>query len=117
MVTFYADENVDGPIVTGLQRRGIDILTIQADGRIGLAPDSLVLDRATELDRVLISQDDDLLREARKRQSDGVEFAGVIFAPKDKTAWGSYIAELELIAHATTPEEHRSQVYYLTGTH
>jgi hypothetical protein len=36
MVTFYADENVDGPITVGLLRRGIDVLTIQADGRAWL---------------------------------------------------------------------------------
>jgi hypothetical protein len=68
MLRFYMDEGVDGPITQGLRARGVDVLTVQEDGRAGLRPDLLVLDRATELQRVAVCQDRDFLREAHLRQ-------------------------------------------------
>ena len=110
MVTFYTDENVDGAVIKGLRRKGIDVLTIQEDGRIGLKPDSRVLDRATELGRVLISQDRDLEDEASRRMNEGLPFAGVIFAAKDSRRWGVYIADLELIATLEENEDYRDRL-------
>lgn len=54
------DENVPRSVATGLRLRGVDFLTVQEDGWGG-ASDPEVLSRATELGRVLISRDDDLL--------------------------------------------------------
>ena len=44
------------------------------------AADDRLVDRASELGRVLFSQDDDLLAEAKRRQVEGVQFAGVLYA-------------------------------------
>ncbi len=52
------------------QLRGVDVLTAQEDNTARLS-DSELLDRASELERVLFSQDDDLLAEATIRQSKG----------------------------------------------
>ena len=46
--------------------RTIDVLTAQEDGSAELA-DDVLLKRATELGRILVSQDEDLLREAAAR--------------------------------------------------
>ena len=54
------DEHVHRAITSGLRLRGVDVLTAQEDGRRKTA-DSLLLDRATELQRVLFSQDEDFL--------------------------------------------------------
>ena len=113
MVTFYADENFDGTVVKNLRTRGVDILTIQADGRAGLAPDSLVLDRSTELGRVLLTHDSDLLAEASKRQQEGQDFHGLIFVRKDDSKRGNYIEYLEIIAEVSDTEEYYSLVTYL----
>jgi hypothetical protein len=59
-VAFYLDENVQRAITAGLRLRGVEALTVQEDGRAG-APDSAVLDRATELARPVFSHDVDLL--------------------------------------------------------
>ncbi len=56
-VRFYMDEHVSRAVTVGLRRRGLDVLTVQEDGRTG-ASDPAVLDRATELGRVLFSQDE-----------------------------------------------------------
>ncbi len=52
MIRLYMDENVHGTITAALRKRGIDVLTVQEDHRAGL-PDPEVLDRATDLDRIL----------------------------------------------------------------
>lgn len=71
-IAFYFDEHVPRAVALGLRLRGIDVLTVQDDERIGIA-DSPLLDRATELGRPLFSQDEDLVAEARRRQKEGVQ--------------------------------------------
>ena len=90
MIALYMDENVHGAITEALRLRGIDVLRVQDDGYIG-RPDDDVLDRATALDRVLFSQDDDLLREASARQRLGKSFGGVIYAHQKKVSVGRCI--------------------------
>lgn len=70
------DEHVSRAVTVGLRRRGLDVLTVQEDGRTG-ASDEVILDRAFELSRVLFSQDDDLLVEANRRQKTSLPFCGV----------------------------------------
>ena len=66
-VGLYRDVHVPAAITRGLLLRGVDVLTAQIDGTTGLeAPD--LLNRATDLGRVLFSQDEDLLAEATKRE-------------------------------------------------
>ena len=66
-IAFYMDENVHRGITNGLRIRDVDVLTVQEDGRTGFR-DPVILDRATELKRVLFTQDDDFLAEATRRQ-------------------------------------------------
>ena len=87
-------------------------MTAYEDGSHEL-PDPELLDRATELGRVLFSQDDDLLVEARRRQEQGISFPGVIYAHQLKVSIGSCIEDLELIAKACEPEDLANQVEYL----
>ena len=79
-VALYMDEHVHRAITTSLRLRGVDVLTAQDDGRRHV-PDRVLLDRATELRRVLFSQDEDLLAEANHRQREAIPFAGVVYAP------------------------------------
>lgn len=52
-------------IIIGLRLRGVDVLTAQEE-KHRTGPDNVLLDRATELGRVLFSQDEDLLAEQNK---------------------------------------------------
>ncbi len=105
-------ENVHGATTRGLRARGIDVQTAQGDLPAG-TEDARVLDRATELGRVLFSQDADLLREAARRQQAGERFAGVIFAEQSSVPPGRCVEDLELIARALQPEELIGTVWYL----
>jgi|SRR5215467_1628128 len=84
-VHLYMDVHVRRTVTAGLRLRGVDVLTAQEDGT-GELPDPELLDRATELGRVLFTQDDDLLREAKRRQQTGESFAGIIYVGMPDTS-------------------------------
>ena len=94
----YTDHCVDGAIVSGLLRRGIDVLTAQQDGHHNRTPDPRVLDRATELKRIVFTQDEDFLAEATARQRAGEHFHGVIFGAQNRGFVGRYIEDIEILA-------------------
>lgn|SRR6185503_9311232 len=77
-VRLYMDVHVRRSVTNGLRLRGIDVLTAQEDGA-GEVDDADLLDRAAELGRVLFTQDEDLLVEAKRRQESDQPFAGVIY--------------------------------------
>jgi hypothetical protein len=106
------DVHVKRAVTDGLRLRDVDVLTAQEDNAAELDDDKL-LDRASELNRVLFSQDDDLLREANKRQQTGETFAGVIYAHQLNITVGRCIDDLELIAKATESDEWLNKVVYL----
>ena len=106
------DENVHGAITRGLRQRGIDVLTVQEDDRSGIL-DPAVLDRATALNRILFSQDDDLLAEANKRQAAGESFPGVVFARQTRVSIGTCIQDLALISTLGQADEFESGVVFL----
>ena len=108
----YMDENVHGAITNGLRQRGVDVLTVQEDNRSGI-PDSEVLNRAIELNRILFSQDDDLLLEASKKQKSGLSFPGVIFAQQTKVSVGTCIRDLELVSTLGHSDEFKNSVLFL----
>ncbi len=112
MVRLYFDEGVQGAITRGVRRRGVDLITVQDEGRDGI-PDPAVLDRATSLGRVLFSQDEDLLAEATRRQRAAIHFAGVVFAHPQRVSTGRCVEYLELIAGAGEPEEFVDRVFYI----
>lgn len=111
-VALYMDEHVHRAITTNLRLRGVDVLTAQEDGH-RQASDDLLLDRATELRRVLFSQDEDLLAEANRRQRYAIPFAGVVYAHQLQVSIGACVHELELIARAADPEDLANRVEYL----
>jgi predicted nuclease of predicted toxin-antitoxin system len=111
-IALYMDVHVHRAITTGLRLRDVDVLTAQEDG-YRTADDDRLLDRATQLQRVLFTQDDDLLAEARLRQVKGIPFAGVIYAHQLRITIGRCIQDLELIAKASEPDEMANRVEYL----
>lgn len=106
------DEHIRRAITMGLRLRSVDVLTVQEDGRAG-TPDPILLDRATELQRVIFSQDQDFLVEANRRQAEGIPFAGVIYAPQLSISIGDCIRDLEIIAKASELEDLANRVEYI----
>lgn len=103
-LSLYMDQHVPRAITVGLRLRGVDVLTAFEDSSSTL-PDPALLDRASELNRVLFTQDDDLLAEAARRQKENIPFHGVIYAHQLRVPIGICIRDLELIATVGAPED------------
>ena len=90
----------------------IDVLTAFEDG-MDQAEDEALLERASQLQRVLFTQDDDLLKVAAKRQRENVSFGGVIYAHQLRISIGDCIRDLDLIAQAAELEDVVNRAHFL----
>ncbi len=108
----YMNQHVPRPVTVGLRLRDVDVVTAFEDNASQM-DDPELLDRANEIGRVLFTQDDDLLAEAAKRQRQGVQFYGVIYAHQLRVPVGICVHDLEIIAKASEPEDLINQVLFL----
>jgi predicted nuclease of predicted toxin-antitoxin system len=108
----YMDHHVPRAITQGLRARGVDILTAYEDGSDQMS-DPALLDRAAHLERVMVTQDQDLLVEAAKRQGAGTFFRGVICIRQTPINIGDCIRDLEIITKIGKPEDLFNLVEYL----
>ncbi|HEX8680667.1 MAG TPA: DUF5615 family PIN-like protein [Ardenticatenaceae bacterium] len=111
-IALYMDQHVPKPITSELRKRGVDVLTAYEDGTSAL-DDSALLDRATELGRILVTQDKDFLAEGAYRQKNGVPFAGIVYMHLMRVPLSTCIDELETIAMVGEPEDLLNSVQFL----
>ena len=111
-LALYMDHQVPRAITSGLRLRGVDALTAYEDSASRL-DDPALLNRATQLGRVLFTRDDDLLVEASKRQNEGMSFSGVVYAHQQRVSIGACIEDLEIIAKAGEKAEVMNSVIFL----
>ncbi len=111
-LALYMDVQMKRAITDGLRRRGADVLTAQEDATDTL-PDNELLDRATTLARVLVSEDVDFLVETDRRQHAGEHFAGLVHVSQDRLPIGKIIDDLELIAKVYEPVDMVDRVEFL----
>lgn len=112
MIKLYMDHHIPRAITLGLRMRGVDVVTAYEDDTHEFEDPDL-LTRATELNRVLFSQDDDLLVEAQRRQHHGIDFYGVLFAQQGSASIGQCIKDLELLSILGEEHDVKNQVIYL----
>lgn len=112
MVALYMDEHVPRAITRALRRRGVDVMTVQEDGH-DHTPDAVILDRAGQIQRIVFTNDDDFLAEAKRRQEYGEHFIGVIYIHQENAKYGSIIDDLEIIAKASDLVDYSDRVQYL----
>ena len=74
--------------------------------------DGPLLNRATELGRILVTQDEDLLREGARLLSGHEAFSGIVYAHQLRVTIGQRVEDLDLIAKATTRDEWRGRIEY-----
>jgi hypothetical protein len=111
-VRFYMDVHVDVRVTRLLRQRGVDVITAQEDGAAEM-PDGDLLDRATALRRVLVTEDKDFLYEAAARQRGGMAFDGIVFAHGRDLSVLASADDLTLLAEAEQPEAFANQVRFL----
>jgi hypothetical protein len=103
------DHHVPAAITSGLRRRGIDCLTAAEDGA-ERRQDPDLLARATELQRVLFTMDDDLLAIAAECIRSGRTFAGVVYAHQLEITIGQAVRDLELLVSVYGPADMENRV-------
>jgi hypothetical protein len=106
------DQHVRAEITAALRVRGIDVMTAFDDGH-DRAQDEAVLQRATELNRVLFSQDADMLMLTTARQRRSIRFGGLVYAHPLGITIGQCVADLEFICLVCEAEELENRVIYL----
>ncbi len=112
MLRLYMDVHVNAAITAGIRRRGIEVLTAQKDGSRRFE-DAALLDRDTELEHVLFSQDEDFPTIAREWQSLGMAFAGLIYSHQLAATVGKYVLDLEVVCKVLEPEDMVNRIEYL----
>lgn len=111
-LALYFDENMAHAIAIGLRVRGVDVLTAQEDSR-RKTDDSVLLDHAGALGRVMVSFDADMLAIGTQRQRDGIPFIGIIYAHPTCVSVGRLLQELELVATVGEPRDVANTILYL----
>jgi hypothetical protein len=111
-VPLYLDVHVDKAIHDQLRLRGVDVLRAQDDNAAEMEDEEL-LQRATQLGRIVFTQDIRFKAMAERCQRDGKRFSGLPFGPQLGVTIGTYVNDLELIAKATDAEEWVNVVQHL----
>jgi hypothetical protein len=111
-IPLYMDVHIPQAITDQLRHRGIDVLTAIEDAANQL-PDDQLLERATQLNRVLFTQDIRFRVLAEQWQKQGKAFSGLIFGHQMGGTIGQFVQDLELIAQASAPEEWQNTVEYI----
>lgn len=109
---FYMDQHVPGAITRELRSAGIDVLTADEDNLADASDDEL-LDRATDLGRVLVTFDCDFFVLVKARWEAGTTFSSVITARQNEVKIGQCVTSLLFFAEAAAADDTRSQLYRL----
>lgn len=112
-IALYMDVHVPQAITNQLRRRGIDVLTA-FDDETQEFPDSRLLARATQLNRILFTQDIRFRVLAETWQIEGKPFSGLIFGHQLGGTIGQFVKDLELIARSSEPDEWINTVEYIS---
>ncbi|MGH2586190.1 MAG: DUF5615 family PIN-like protein [Dehalococcoidia bacterium] len=108
----YFDQHAPLPVALGLRRRGLTVHTAEADGRKNL-DDEALLEHATTLGCVFVTNDRDFLAITARWLQDGRQFSGLAYYSDQNTPYRSLLDDLTLIATACTAEEMIDRIEYL----
>ena len=111
-LSLYMDQHVKSAVTAGLRIRGLSVVTAQDDGT-SEREDADILKRATELGRILFTQDEDFLSIAQDWQEQSRPFCGVIYGHQLTLTIGAAVNDLNLICQVLAPEEVRNTMIFL----
>lgn len=106
-IKFQTDEHIPSAVITGLQRRNIDVLSTPQAGLLG-ASDVDQLAFARQQQRVMVTQDDDFLT----LHAQGIKHTGIIFVQPGKSI-GYMVRGLHFIYQMMTAETMDNHVEFL----
>jgi predicted nuclease of predicted toxin-antitoxin system len=107
-IAFYTDQHLPQPVVEGLRRRGVDVVTAQEAGRCGDS-DPVQLAFANQEGRVMVTFDTDFIALHRA----GAKHAGIAWCPATKYSIGELIQVLVLLHAVMSSDDMRGHLEYL----
>lgn len=107
-LSILCDEHISHRVIRGLERLGIDAISIQRAG-LRTSGDPVILVAARRLERVIYTYDDDFL----KLNSAGIPHLGILYHHQHKYSIGQAVNAVALACQALTMEEMRNRVEYL----
>ena len=110
-ISLYFDECVNQTICSGLRLRSVTILTAQENGREA-TDDNEILTRATELNYLLVTSDEDFFAIVSNRLKQSIPFTGVIFL-RAQLSVGYAVKNLEIYAKAGNLEDFANKITLL----
>lgn len=112
MLSGFADQHVHAATVTGLRRRGMDVVTAQERGQCGV-DDDVLLGSATAERRLLLTYDTDFLRIHAEWLKLGKDHVGIVFWHGNQLSIGEAIRRILDYAQHTDPADAENMVKYL----
>ncbi|MDA0282539.1 MAG: DUF5615 family PIN-like protein [Planctomycetota bacterium] len=106
------DQHVPLSITEGLRERGVEVLTAAEDNAADWS-DPDILQRASELQRVVFTLDDDFLVIAADWLESEREFAGAAYAHQLGITIGQAVRDLELMASVLNLADMRNRIEFL----
>jgi hypothetical protein len=114
MLRLLSDEDVPAAIVRVLRQRhpGLDVVRVQEVGLMS-TPDPMVLEWAANEGRQVFTRDcNSMTAHAYARVTQGLPMPGVFVIP-ERMPIGQAVAELEMLALASDPDDWRDCVIFL----
>jgi hypothetical protein len=108
VLTLLCDEHIPYPVVKGLRRRGLDVITVQEMG-LSSAEDKTIMDRAREEGRVIYTRNGDFLR----LHHAGFKHAGIFYHHAMAYSIGEAIRKVMTSCELFAAEEIRNQIKFL----
>lgn len=108
----YRDHHVPRAVAQGLRRRGVDLVTAGEEGT-KREPDTNLLAIATELGRVLVTNDRGFTIIGSEWQQLGRAYAGIAYVRRQRIPHGKLIEDLLLIAEVYGPGDMANRIEYL----
>jgi predicted nuclease of predicted toxin-antitoxin system len=107
-IRFFADQHFPYPVVAGIRRRGIDIVTAQEAGRCQRS-DAEQLSFAQAMGRVLATFDSDFVA----LHQTGIAHAGIAWCQASKYSIGELIQVLVLLHAVLRSSDMKNHLEYL----
>ena len=107
-LSLLCDEHVPYPIVKGLKRRNLDVVTVQDVG-LRSVRDERILEVARQQGRIIYTQDADFLR----HHATGTEHGGILYHHLLAYPIGEAIRRVVLACEVYAPEELKNHVEFI----
>lgn len=105
----YADKNIERPIIDGLRRRKIEVISAKELEHSG-KPDEFHIKKASEIKAVILTHDIDFLRMA---SSPEINNNGIIFSHSKDISIGQCIRGVELIVNVLSDADMENHIEFL----